>query len=89
MRYQYRTQGTCSSLIEFEIDENNIVRNVMFIGGCSGNTQGVSRLVEGMTTEQVIERLRVFPAKENLPVVPTNWQRQSSQQSNNRKDKAL
>lgn len=57
MRYQYRTQGTCSSLIEFEIDENNIVRNVMFIGGCSGNTQGVSRLVEGMTTEQVIERL--------------------------------
>ena len=47
MRYSYRTQGTCSQAIEFEI-EDGIVKNVQFYGGCNGNTQGVSALVEGM-----------------------------------------
>ena len=56
MRYTYRTQGTCSQAIEFEI-EDGIVKNVQFYGGCNGNTQGVSALVEGMKVEDVLQRL--------------------------------
>ena len=52
----YKTKGVCSSNIEFEI-ENGYVKNVSFIGGCSGNTQGISSLVEGMKVEDVIARL--------------------------------
>ena len=47
MHYEYKTHGTCSSRIYFDL-EDGIVKNVRFIGGCSGNTQGVSKLVEGM-----------------------------------------
>lgn len=53
----YRTKGVCSQAIEFEIDDDKKVRNVKFIGGCSGNTQGVAKLVEGMDAEEVIKRL--------------------------------
>ena len=53
----YKTQGTCSQAIDFEV-ENGIVKNVKFIGGCNGNTQGVGRLVEGMKVEDVIARLK-------------------------------
>ena len=53
----YKTQGTCSQQIEVEID-GDIVKNVKFIGGCNGNTQGVSKLVEGMKIDDVISRLK-------------------------------
>ncbi|MCD7950296.1 MAG: TIGR03905 family TSCPD domain-containing protein [Erysipelotrichaceae bacterium] len=53
----YKTRGTCSKQINFEIDDQNKVRNVQFIGGCHGNTQGVSALVEGMDKDEVIARL--------------------------------
>ncbi|MDO5362618.1 MAG: TIGR03905 family TSCPD domain-containing protein [Eubacteriales bacterium] len=53
----YKTKGTCSQAIEFEIDENKVLHNVKFIGGCSGNTQGIAKLVEGMDTDEVIRRL--------------------------------
>ena len=56
MQYEYKTKGTCSQRILFEI-ENNIVTNVQFIGGCNGNLQGISKLVEGMQVDQVIERI--------------------------------
>lgn len=52
----YSTRGTCSIKINFEID-NNIVKYVEFVGGCSGNTQGISRLVEGMDINEAISRL--------------------------------
>lgn len=52
----YKTYGTCSRAIEFDV-VNGKVYNVKFIGGCLGNTQGVSRLVEGMEIDQVISRL--------------------------------
>lgn len=55
-KYQYQTKGTCASLIEFEI-EDGILHNVQFKKGCRGNLQGVSRLVEGLPVEQVIQRL--------------------------------
>ena len=53
---RYKTTGTCSSAIDFEV-ENGIVKNVKFIGGCNGNTQGISKLVEGMPADEVISRL--------------------------------
>ncbi len=52
----YTTKGTCSKAIDFEI-EDGLVRNVSFKGGCNGNTQGVSALVEGMPVEEVVKRL--------------------------------
>jgi uncharacterized protein (TIGR03905 family) len=53
----YQTKGVCSKSIEFEIDSENKVRNVKFNGGCSGNTQGVGRLVEGMDAQEAISRM--------------------------------
>ena len=56
MNYSYRTKGTCSQGITFEIIDNK-VHNVQFIGGCSGNTQGVARLIEGMDVQEAISRI--------------------------------
>lgn len=55
--YSYKTRGTCSREIVFEV-EDGIVKNVQFVGGCSGNTQGVGKLAEGMTVDEVITRLQ-------------------------------
>lgn len=56
MSYTYKTKGTCSSLIEVELD-GNIVRDVKFTGGCNGNLQAIPKLVKGMTVEEVEERI--------------------------------
>lgn len=56
MTFTYKTQGTCSSQIEFEL-EGNVVKNVKFYGGCNGNLKGISALVEGMTVEEVQQKL--------------------------------
>lgn len=56
MRISYKTQGTCSSLIEVDV-ENGIVDDVRFTGGCNGNLKGISSLVKGMPVKDVIERL--------------------------------
>lgn len=53
----YKTHGTCSQFIEVEADENNVLRNVNFIGGCQGNQQGICKLVEGMKLADVKARL--------------------------------
>ncbi|MGN0469443.1 MAG: TIGR03905 family TSCPD domain-containing protein [Acutalibacteraceae bacterium] len=57
MRNVYKTRGTCSRSIEFDLDDG-IVRNVKFNGGCSGNSQGIAALVEGMKAEDVIARCK-------------------------------
>lgn len=53
---QYRPNGVCSRMINVDV-EDNIVKNVEFIGGCSGNTQGVSHLIKGMDVNEAISRL--------------------------------
>ncbi len=53
----YTTQGTCSRAIEVTV-EGDIVESVKFIGGCSGNTQGVAALVKGMKVDDAIERMK-------------------------------
>lgn len=57
MEYVYQTHGTCSTKIELEI-EGNVVHNVKFTGGCNGNLQAIPKLVEGMTVEQIEERIK-------------------------------
>lgn len=52
----YKTKGVCSSSIHFDVIDNKVT-NVSFNGGCSGNTQGVAKLVEGMDINDVISRL--------------------------------
>jgi len=54
---QYQTQGTCSVLIDATADQNNVIRQVSFLGGCHGNLQGICRLVEGQPIDEVIARL--------------------------------
>ena len=51
--FTYQTTGTCSRQIYFEVDNQNKLHNVKFVGGCSGNLQGVSRLVEGKDIDEV------------------------------------
>ena len=53
----YIPHGVCSRAIHVEVDENGIIHNVQFVGGCSGNTQGVARLVEGMEIHDAISRM--------------------------------
>lgn len=57
MKYTYKTKGTCSAAIEIELNEGNIIENVTFIGGCNGNTKGISALVKGMKAEDIIDRV--------------------------------
>ena len=56
MQYTYKTKGTCSREISFEV-ENGKVSNVQFFGGCNGNLKGIGALVEGMNIDDVIARV--------------------------------
>ena len=55
--YEFKTSGTCSQRILFDIEDGK-VRNVKFIGGCNGNLKGIAALVEGMDVDTVIERVQ-------------------------------
>ena len=56
MHYEYTPHGVCSTRIVLDID-NDRITDVHFVGGCSGNTQGVAKLCEGMDVNEVIDRL--------------------------------
>ena len=56
MKFTYRTSGVCSRSIDIEL-EGNIIKNVVFMGGCHGNLQGIGQLVKGMDIDDVIDRL--------------------------------
>lgn len=53
---QYKTSGTCSSAIKFDVKDNTLT-SVEFTGGCNGNLKGIGKLVEGMNIDEVIARL--------------------------------
>ncbi|MBQ8280063.1 MAG: TIGR03905 family TSCPD domain-containing protein [Roseburia sp.] len=57
MEYIYKTQNTCSSEIKLEL-EGNIVRNIVFTGGCNGNLKAIPILVDGWTVEQIEEKCK-------------------------------
>ena len=57
MRYSYKTQGTCAIQIDFDLD-GNIVKNISFVGGCHGNLKAISKLVDGMSVEEIEQKLK-------------------------------
>ena len=57
MTINYLTSGVCSRQISIEISDDGIIESVKFLGGCNGNTQGISAIVKGMYVEEAIERL--------------------------------
>lgn len=69
MKYQYLTTGTCSRIIDFEV-ENGIVKDVIFTGGCHGNLQGIGALVKGMRVEDVISKLEGIRCREKPTSCP-------------------
>lgn len=56
MKMSYQTVGVCAKRIDLEV-EDGIIKDVKFVGGCAGNTLGISKLVKGMKAEEVIEKL--------------------------------
>ena len=56
MKYKYKTQNVCSSMITFDLD-GNIVTNINFLGGCNGNLKAISKLLEGATVEEIESKL--------------------------------
>lgn len=56
MNYKYKTRGTCSSVIEIELD-GDVIDSVKFYAGCDGNLKGISKLVKGMKAQDVIDLL--------------------------------
>ena len=63
--FSYKTKGTCSVQIDLEIDDNDIIQYCCFHKGCSGNAQGVSRLVQGRNANEVKNTLRGVPCRGN------------------------
>ena len=57
MHYLYKTKGTCSIEISFDI-ENDIVSNIIFLGGCNGNLKAIAKLVDGWSVDQIQEKLK-------------------------------
>ena len=56
MQFTYKTKGTCSQMITFDVNDN-VVTNVQFFGGCNGNLKGIVKLVEGMNIDDIITRV--------------------------------
>ncbi len=57
MKISYKTKGTCSSMIDIEV-ENDIIKDIHFTGGCNGNLKGICSLVTGMEVYDVISKLK-------------------------------
>jgi uncharacterized protein (TIGR03905 family) len=55
---EYKTNGTCARVIELDLDDNNIIHNCQFIGGCNGNLKAISKLVEGKNASEISNLLR-------------------------------
>lgn len=69
MKYQYQTTGTCSKIIEVEL-EGEKVKDVNFLGGCHGNLQGIGALAKGMTVDEVISRLEGIRCRDKATSCP-------------------
>ena len=57
MTYTFQPQGVCSRAMMVEVDEQGVIQEMQVLGGCNGNLQGISRLVEGMKAEDAIARM--------------------------------
>ncbi len=63
--FTYNTSGTCSRQISFDITSDNKIKDIKFIGGCTGNLQGVSKLCEGRDVDEVISTLEGIKCRGN------------------------
>ena len=70
MTHTYHTHGTCSHSIDFELDDDGIIRSVRFNGGSPGNTSGIGALVVGMHKDEVIRRLSGIPCRGKVTSCP-------------------
>ena len=70
----YKTKGVCSREINFEVEDNK-VKNVQFVGGCSGNTQGVARLIDGMDIDEAISASKASSAASAQLPARISWHR--------------
>ena len=57
MQHEYQTENTCATTIIFDKDENGVVTNIKFIGGCNGNLKAISKLVDGWKAEEIAAKL--------------------------------
>lgn len=57
MQFQFKTKGTCSQMIQFELKEDKVY-NIVFHGGCNGNLKAIAKLVEGMTVSEIQNKLK-------------------------------
>lgn len=76
--YTYKTRGTCSSVIEVDADEG-VIHSVRFVGGCKGNLQAVSKLVEGMKVEDAVSKLSGIRCGTNVTSCPDQLARALSE----------
>lgn len=53
MRYDYKTKMVCSQVISFDIDKDDVITNIQFLGGCNGNLKAISKLVDGWTVDKI------------------------------------
>ncbi len=58
MHHTFTPKGVCSTKIEFDIEDKNVIRNVAFTGGCNGNLKAVSKLIEGKNAQEIAELLK-------------------------------
>ncbi len=58
MKYSFRPQGVCSREMSVELNDQGVIENLEVVGGCSGNLQGISALVRGMSAQEAIERMK-------------------------------
>ena len=65
MKFAYRPRGVCSQMMEFEVEDDKIV-SVTVTGGCDGNLKGISRLIRGMSVQEVVDRLAARMKGQNL-----------------------
>ncbi len=70
MTYTYRTRGVCTRQIVVELTEDGVIEDIRFIGGCSGNTQGVAALAVGQKAETVIPKLAEIRCGDRLTSCP-------------------
>ena len=75
MKYSFIPSGVCSREIEFEIDRDGMMHNIRFIGGCSGNTQGICALAEGRKAAEVRDCLKGLDCKGRGTSCPDQFSR--------------
>lgn len=84
MEYRYKPSGVCSYEMIIEVEEDTI-KKVTIIGGCAGNTKGISKLVEGMKIDEVIEKLKGIPCRDRGTSCPDQLARALEEIKKNRK----